>query len=323
MQNKIIENIVNNINENSCFLITSHINPDGDSLGSQLAFYHLLRQCGKYTQIVNMDSGPTLYRFLPGIDQITDKVIQEDKFDAVFVLDCSSIYRTGEVERYLKKIQVPIINIDHHPDNDYFGDINWVDTKASSVGEMIFYLTETGGLKLSKEISVCLYTAILTDTGSFNYANTTAQTYKITAQLVECGVRPEEIARKVYQSRSVASVRLLGYVLSNLQLGSKGRLCWGKITTDMLRKAQAKLKDTEEFVSYLRSILGVEVAVLFMEDISRDKIRVNFRSKGKVDVSKIAHELGGGGHPCASGAILNGTLDEVIEKVLSKIREYL
>jgi len=349
MKNKTIEDIIKVINDGERFLITAHINPDGDSIGSQLGLYHMLKQQGKQVRIMSAGKTPVNYRFLPGSRQIeTQGSVKRlsvsgkytgDKFDVVFALDCGGISRTGSVEQYIRKIRtkksgLKVINIDHHHDNDCFGDINWVDSAASSTGELIFTLSKTAGFKILKKTALCLYTAILTDTGSFNYANTSACTYIAAADLIETGIRPEEIAARVYQNRSVASIRLLGYVLSGLQLSDHGRLAWLKVTPDMFKKARAKEEDTEDFVNYPRSVRGVEVAVFFRQIASDNKIRVNFRSKGKVDVSKIARKFGGGGHRRASGCILShddcvckgtspASIDIVIDKVVKEIRKHL
>ena len=348
MNNKIINEIIKVVEQGKRFLITAHINPEGDSLGSQLGLYHCLKQLNKDVCILNADPVPPNYRFLPGSKQIeilpantkaaklkevsprpVGNRCKAPNFDAIFVLDCSAAYRSGDVEDYIKKNKTgqrkgTVVNIDHHHDNDYFGDINWVDPGASSAGEMIFCLSKAMGLELTRKKAVCLYTAILTDTGSFNYSNTSSETYKIAGRLVEAGVQPKDIAVKVYQRRSAASVRLLGYALSGLELSNSGRLGWIKVTPQMLKKAGAAEKDTEDFVNYPRTISTVEAAVFFRQIAGDDYIRVNFRSKNKVDVSKVARKFGGGGHARASGCkIKAGDLDAVITKVIKEIRKYL
>ena len=318
---KDLSEILDVFRKHFSFLITSHENPEGDNIGSQLALASLLRELGKESHIRNADPVPTNLLFLPGSKDISNDLTPVPSFEVAVVLDCGELGRVGKVEPLVKKASL-IVNIDHHLSNPGFGHINYVDAKAAAVGEMLFDFFSPLGIKIGKERATCLYTAIVADTGSFQYENTSPHTHAVAAMLLQEGIDPSWISEKVFQSRPVSAYRLLALVLSNLTLSEDGRIAGAFLTRDMYQKAGAREDDTEGFVEHLRSIQGVEAAILFFEE-EDGTVRVSFRSRGEADVSAAAREFGGGGHRNAAGCTITGKLDEVREKVIQEIRRRL
>jgi len=319
-----MKKILEAIKKHKRFIITAHVNPEGDSLGSQLAMYELVRAFGKEAVILDSDPCPEHYLFLPNTAAISNDVQAEIDFDAAIVVDCPTLKRTGKVEDVIKKKGVPIINIDHHVSNENFGDVNWVDPDASSAGEMIFKLFKEANVILTKEVALCLYIAILTDTGSFNYENTSGATHEITGELLGYGLEPAVVSGSVYERRSISDIKLLGKVLSTIKMNKTGDVAYLEVTSKMLKETGADLSKSEGLINYARSIDHVKVAIIFKEDLkSPGKINISFRSKGDADVNKIASSFGGGGHMKASGCTIEGTLADAENKVLSKVEEFL
>jgi phosphoesterase RecJ-like protein len=307
------------------FLITAHTNLEGDALGSELAFYRLVRKMGKSALIVNEDSLPYGYDFLPDKDKINrlDRYARRFKFECLAVLDCSDLRRTGEVYR-LNSGHKPILNIDHHISNEKFGQVNWVEPYASSCAEMVFKLYKKLGVPLDRESATCLYTGIMADTGSFRYPNATASTHRIAAELLKFKLDIPFIYKNVYENIPFADMQLLIKILPCIRREAKGRLAWCTIRQSLLRNKKLSFDLTEHILSFARAIKDVEVVALFKKNLGvKDEIRVNLRSQGKVDVNKIASCFGGGGHRTASGATIHGKLDSVRKKVLAKIKENL
>jgi len=216
-----------------------------------------------------------------------------------------------------------VINIDHHVSNENFGRYNWVDTGRSSVGEMVFELFKAFKLKVDYDDAVAMYVAIMTDTGSFKYTNTTARTHRVTAELIEAGVRPYDIYGRIYETSSLQDTSLLGEALQTLKVSDDGKIAWLWVTKEMLKKTKASLEGTEGIINFARSIEGSEIAILFRETGTENRIKVSFRSKGNVDVNKLAGSFGGGGHATASGCTVFGKIEEVEKKVLDKAQEIL
>lgn len=309
------------------FLITSHVNLEGDSLGSQLAMKELLIGMGKSAYILDSDPVPGHYKFLPGADRISNDFNKIADFDAAIVLDCPTLKRAGKASKVIKEKARPVINIDHHISNERFGDINWIDPHASSAGEMVYRLYKKTGVNLTKEVALSLYIAILTDTGSFNYDNTSSVTHEIAGELLGYGLDPALVSESVYERRSVEDIRLLTLVLDTLKINKDGTVAYMEVTRKMLKETSADMAKSEGLINYARSIDKVRVAVLFKEDPKeKDKINVSFRSKGNgevIDVNKIASVFGGGGHTKASGCIVSGTLEEAKKKVLAEVDKAL
>ena len=320
-----LKKVVANIKNNQNFLITSHTNLEGDALGSELAFYNLLKKLGKNATVINEDRLPYGYDFLPYKNKLIKFKgnLKNIEFDCFVVLDCSDLSRTGEVYR-LNSGQKPILNIDHHISNQKFGNINWVESQASSCSEMIYKLYQALRLALDRDTAILLYTGILTDTGSFRYSNATSFTHKAISELLKFNLDIPQIYKSIYENIPFPDMKLLTRILPGIRQEAKGRVVWFQVKRDMLRNKKLFFDLSEHVLSFGRAIKDAQVVVLFKENLGvKNEIRVNFRSQGNVDVNKIAQFFGGGGHKTASGATIHGKIDEVRKKVLAKIKESL
>ena len=304
------------------FLITSHINPEGDAIGSQAAMACLLRKLGKKFVMLDDSPVPKLLRFMRGTEDISKEMPHNFNYQAVIIMDSPDLARIGRVNDYIKKDSV-IINIDHHISNVNFGKYNWVEPDYSSTGEMVYDLFKAFKVKIGMDEAVALYAAIMTDTGSFRYSNTSSKTHRITAELIDIGVKPYEMHSRIYETSSIQDTNLLGEALQTMKITDDGKIAWLWVTKEMLKKTNASLEGTEGIINFGRSIGGVEIAVLFRETGTKDRVKVSFRSKGAVDVNKLAGYFGGGGHPAASGCSVLGKIEEVEKKVLEKAKEML
>jgi bifunctional oligoribonuclease and PAP phosphatase NrnA len=296
--------------------ILSHEDPDGDAIGSSLGAYFGLLGLKKDLTVLNPDPLPSHLAFLPGSEKI-ETAISHRPFDLYLVLDCGDRSRVGTL---LASPRGPIVNIDHHESNGRFGDLNWVEERASSTGELMYRLLfERMGLPLSEAAATNLYTAILTDTGSFRFSNTSPRALRIAASLLKMSQPPDFIASQLYEDKNLGQLRVLGAVLSSIEVEEEGKIAWGLITQEMLSRGPIALEETEGFVNFPRSIRGVEVAAVFKE-VGFREYRLSLRSKGAVDVGKVAAAFHGGGHHNASGCSLSGGFPEVKEQVLEEIR---
>jgi phosphoesterase RecJ-like protein len=319
-----IKEVAGAIKKYNGYIITSHINIEGDAIGSELALLHLIRQLGKSAVIVNDNYVPDRYRFLPG----WDKIIVGDNgklkgYENIITVDCPTIERSGKIAQLVYNSKIKI-NIDHHISNVNFGDFNWVDLKASSCGEMIFNLYKELGLSISEEVATILYVAILTDTGSFRYDSTTSKTHQIAGELVRLGVKSDKIAEKVYGTKTLGDIELLSKALSTVKTADNGRIAYMHVTKKMLNETDTTPDRTDGFINFAKDVGGSEISIFFREDIEdAKKIHVGFRSKGSADVNMLANKFGGGGHPKASGCLITGNLEKVIKKVLKVAEEFL
>ena len=296
-------------------ILFTHRDPDGDAIGSMISLYVALKKLRKKVDMFSSDPVPEMYRFLPHSELVKTKLPKRPVFDLAIVSDCGGIDRIdGGFD--VRTMVRTVINIDHHPDNTRFGDVNIVES-ISSVSEIIFSLLKKMKVKITKEIAECLYVGIMTDTGNFRYDYTTADTFAVARELIKTGIEFSNIAMKVYESKTLPSVKILGYAMYNLETTKSGRVAWTVLSKKQMDEVGAKSEDLTGLVDTLRSVRGVEVAILFREE--EDGIKVNFRSKYKVNVSKIAGKLGGGGHVRASGAILDTSLEQAKKKVLSEV----
>jgi bifunctional oligoribonuclease and PAP phosphatase NrnA len=311
-----LEQVLDSINQRSEFVLTSHARPDGDAIGSLLALSAILQKMGKTAEIVMSDSVPVIYKPLPESDTIIHAAQVNGRYEAAILLECDSVQRTrlqGLDKHFL-------INIDHHVTAKPFAHVNWIDSCACATAEMVFRLGKAAGVRITPAIATCLYTAVLTDTGSFCYSPTNAHTFELARQLVEHGADPARIAQNVYFSSPTSKMRLLGAALSRLH--REGPITWMTVTHDDMDRCGALEEDCEGLVNYALGIAGVEVAMFFRE-ISNHRVRVSIRSKGAVNVSGIAEAFGGGGHQCASGFSVEGPLDAAIDRVLEALRKNL
>jgi len=305
--------VLQEIQQRRRFLVTSHARPDGDAIGSTLALAHILRKMGKSAEIVLGDPVPLLYHPLPGSETIVRSTQVNGDYDAVIILECDSVQRTrlhGLENQFL-------INIDHHASSRPFANINWIDPSAVATAELIFRLAQAAQVKITPEIATCLYTAVLTDTGSFCYAPTNACTFELAKFLVEHGADPGKIAQSVYFSSPMSKMCLLGAALSRLE--RDGEIAWMSVTRHDMERFGALEEDCEGLVNYALSIAGIEVAIFFRE-VAHERIRVSIRSKGAVNVADIAQKFGGGGHECAGGFSTEGPVEEAARRVLAELR---
>lgn len=324
---RTIESIAKSIKKFNRFLITSHINPEGDSLGSQLAMADLLKNLGKDFVILDNDKVPGHWRFLPNVELIRNpecrNLPKSSSFDAAIVLDCPNLARCGKVKKAVKKTGC-IINIDHHVSNERFGDLNWIEKDASSVGEMIYRLYKKLNCKIRKEAALCMYIALLTDTGSFNYSNTSSVTHEIVSELLGYGIEPCDISKNVYENKTFGEIKLLSKVLSSLKTIENGRIAYIVVRKKLFEETKTQSSACENFINFARSIKGVKVAVSFREDIKKkDIFHVSFRGAGEVDVNKLASSFGGGGHKNASGCTMRGNFEEIKRNILKRAKSEL
>ncbi len=300
------------VRESSSIVLTTHRNPDGDGIGSQIALFHGLRLLGKQVTMHNRDGVPRIYRFLNGSELVGagDWHGASAAGDLVISLDSGSQQRLGLPSSFFEGAR--LANLDHHASNTHFGDHVVVDPRYCATGAMVFDFLLAMEIPIEAEIAQALYTSVMTDTCGFRLASVDASVHRLAAELVECGARPWNIAMHVYESRSLASVRLLGLCLQSLALHDGGRSAWIAVTTEMYRETGADVEDTEGLIDYARGIEGVEVAVLIRADeAERGCWKISFRGKSHADVGRLAASLGGGGHPHAAGCRMRGELEEV------------
>lgn len=306
------------------FILTTHINPDGDGLGSEIALAEYLKSAGKQATIINKSPMANNYKFLDPFHEIL--VYEEAKHqqlleeaEVFLILDISDWARLKEVGTFIKEASSRKICIDHHHCPYQFTELDMIDSKVSSTGELVFDLLEELGATVNQRIADAIYTCILTDTGSFRFSNTTPRAHQIAAELIEFGVNSRKIYESVYEQNSSAKMRLLGMILQKLSFDCSGTLAWFNITQKMLEQTGASSWDTEGFADFPRSIEGVEVSLMFTE-IEPNRTKVSFRSKGRIVVNSLAMKLGGGGHEFASGALLEYPLRESNAIVLEEAR---
>ena len=310
--------IVDLIQQNQNFLIIGHIRPDGDCLGSCLGLYEALRILGKNARFYTAGPVPVFLSYLPHFEKIETAYPADIPFDAILCVDTSDADRVHQGFQPTGTFAV----IDHHISNPNFGTINWVDGAATAAAEMVYFLVQALGVSITPEIATCLYTGMMTDTGGFRFGNTKEITFKVASDLVACGANPAKIAEYVFDSRSPATVKITSLVLSTLNYEFGGRFVWNSITQEMIRSTGDDEAEPEGLSSEMRSIRGVDVAVLFYES-PEGFTRIGFRSRGLVNVSELASLLGGGGHKSASGAYIEAPFDVTKERALGVIRDYL
>jgi len=306
--------------------LSTHMNADGDGCGSEAALARLLAQRGLDVRIVNPTPWPELFSFLLG-DDVRDETAKGAaalrNIDLLIVLDISDVKRLGALAETVRGLQVPRLVIDHHIASDEpAGDILLTDVTACATGELVYDLARTLGYEITPSIAQAMYTAILTDTGSFRFSNASPRCHAIAAELLDAGVDPEDMYVRVYASAPPGRLRLLSEVLSTLGVDESLGLTWLSMNAGALEKHGVRQEDLDGIVEQARSIAGTRMA-LFFRDLGYGKVKVSFRSTGEVDVNAFARQFGGGGHAKASGALIPGSLDEVRERVIAAAREFL
>ena len=309
-----IRQIVEAIHARQRFVLSSHSRPDGDSIGSQLAMAYALRALGKDVEVINADPAPPPLMAFPGVPDIRIALHADGEFDAAIIMECGDLTRTGVrgLERFF------VVNIDHHPGNSGFGQINWFDASAAACGEMVFDVVCALGVSLTVEMATHIYLAILTDTGSFHYSSISPRTFDICREALEAGVDPVLVARQVYDSNNMGRLKLFGAVLSAMQIDQTGRIAIVYLDHEMAREAGGTYEDTEGLINLPLTVKEIQAVVFFKQD-QGDQYRVSMRSKSEIDIAAVAKQFGGGGHKNAAGCTVSGPIDELRKLFLEKL----
>lgn len=308
------------IRSNSTFLLTTHEGPDGDAIGSSLAFASFLRSIGKDVTVHYQDPVPELYRFLPGTDSVLAHIPDKD-YDVACVLDIGERKRAGSEFCSFTRVK-KTINLDHHLSCDSFGDYNLIDPQAAATGVLVHRIISDYGYKIDLDTALCLYVAILTDTGCFRYSNSNKEAFMVAGEMIECGVNAWDVAEQLYENQPQKRLELLARCLPTLEVFKGGQAASVTVDLDMYAATNADAELTDGFVNYPRSIRGVEVAIFFRQ-LDALKWKIGFRSKGKVNVAAFSKAMGGGGHHNAAGCTVEGTLADVKAAVYRVVEDSL
>jgi len=337
-----MEKVIRQLKKSDRVLIASHVNPDGDAIGSLIAMGLALDAWNKKTTLYNESKIPTVYRFLPSVDRIVSKLEIEHSewmYDTVIVLDCCNLQRIGSLGSELESgraggacrsplASCRIINIDHHITNECFGDLQLIDESACATAEIVCRLIKRMAVPISRAIAASIYTGILTDTGSFRFSNTNKAAFEICDEMVAVGVDPYNVAKNVYGTYSLGRIKLLNRTLDSIEISCNGKLSMMTVTRDMLDETGTDAEDTDGLIHYARRIRDVRIAVLIQEcqngkkpdapllpgsesGSRKKKFHVSLRSDGSVDVSAIAADFGGGGHYTAAGFNIESSMSEL------------
>ena len=318
---QVIDRILEVIREHATFCIVGHIRPDGDCIGSQLGLALALKNEDKRVTVWNQDSIPQKYKFL-NAEGLFEKPRRGEKFDCVIATDCASFERLGKAGECIGDRKI-LVNIDHHQSNPRYGDVNWVSPREPSTGELIYRLLKVARWPITKPIADLLFTAISTDTGSFQYPNTRPGTFHAGAELVTRGANLAKICDEVYQSYPLSRAKLLKHVYSKFRLADNDRIAWLWLKKSDFARTGSESDDTEGLIDHIRAIEPVVVACVF-EEVEPELTRISLRSKNaKVNVNEIAAQFGGGGHPAAAGARIAGKPLSVQRKVIAAIKKAL
>ncbi|UOF89395.1 bifunctional oligoribonuclease/PAP phosphatase NrnA [Fodinisporobacter ferrooxydans] len=302
------------------FMILVHVRPDGDAIGAALACAHMLSHLGKSCRLVHESAIPVKYQFLPLSDRF--EVFEAiSPVEAVIAVDCGDRKQMGKGIQAIG-VDTQLLNIDHHRTNDRFGTVNLVDMEAAATCQILYHLAKTLDVPFFPELAVCIYTGILFDTGGFRYSNTTQEIHAIGAEMIAAGVSPYDVSDRVLETFTWPQLQLLKECLPTIQRDDSGKLAWIVTTRHVLELTKAREDECEGLVDFARNIEGVEVGVAFRES-GDGRIKVSLRSKYYVDVSEIAVEFSGGGHARAAGCMVEGSLKEVMEKVLTAVQTRL
>lgn len=312
------------IKKHKVFLITTHVNPEADGIGAELAFFYLLKKLGKNGFIINESKVPAECEFLPGIKHIQplSRKTKRKKFDCGVFVDCSASLRSPRVAELTEGR--PLLNIDHHRSNTRFASVNWVDPNASSACEMVYRLYRKLKVPVDKDAAVMLYAGITVDTGSFHYSNTSVLTHRIAASLIEKGISVSWVYNKLFENSSFNDIKWLGRILLTVERDAAGKIVWAQIPRERLKQKLSAADTAESVLGLLRSIKGVELSMIFKEALNKkNQVRINFRSQTTFDCNRLASCFGGGGHRNASGATVRGGLVEVKEKVIQYAKKLM
>jgi len=309
-------------------ILITHCNPDGDGIGAQQALYEVLSAAGKHVRMHNRDGVPRIYQFLnySGLvsqgDWVEPASATTAPADMIIALDCGAFGRLGMPESFFAGAK--LLNIDHHASNKCFGDINMVDARYCATGAMIFDLIVAMGATLTAASATAMYTAVMTDTASFRLSSATAPIYRLAADLIDAGAKPWPVAVRVYESRSLAALKMMTACLNTLEMRNEGKSAWIYVTQSIYDETGADVEDTEGLIDYARSIDGAEVAIFIrIDERDPNRWKISFRGKTWANVGNLAAELGGGGHAYAAGCVLKGSLSEVCDQVQQAVNRVL
>jgi phosphoesterase RecJ-like protein len=300
-------------------MVLGHKDADGDTLGCSLAFGEALRRQGKQVSIVMPQPLSQKYAWMPGFDQVAERPAEGSNIELVLFFDAGNLARTGKAAEHIAE-SATIVNVDHHPSNSRFGDVNIIDPDASAVGQMVLDMLEHFGWEITPTMAMNLYTALMTDTGGFRHENTTPRALCDAARLGLLGANPAHVASMVYKTRPLTTLKLSGLSIASLEVELDGRLVWARVTRRMLREAGAAMAESEDIIDTLNSLGGLEVAIIFKE-IGARLTKISVRSRGAVDAAALCGQFGGGGHVRAAGAEIQLRLDDAVPTVLEAARE--
>lgn len=313
---KKVDKFIERILKARRFLLTTHANPDGDGLGSQMAMHFYLKKVGKESHVINPGPTPAKFRAVDprGEIRVFHLGAKLPKVDEIFIFDTNDVRMLGPMAAPVQALGAPIAFIDHHVPEAVKLDEHLIDEQYAATGELVFTLLRGLRADIDEEMARALYVAIVTDTGSFRFKRTSPRTHQVAAELLQRGVLPERVFRDVYSRDSLAKVKLLGYLLDNLHTTPDGRIAWMTVPKALRDKYGATVEDTESYVNQLGYVQGVDIAMLFREE-DDGKIKVSLRGMGEIAVVGLAKEFGGGGHRHAAGMRVSAPLDEVVRKV--------
>lgn len=317
-----LSEIANTIRERDSFLLVGHIIPDGDCIGSLLGLYLGLISIGKKVSMLLQDSVPDTYAYLMGSDKVLSPADPTPPCEVVIYVDCSDFDRCGEGVRKIIPASAYSICLDHHGSNPGFASLNYIDPEAAATAEIIYQLLCMLQLDINADIAKALYAGLVQDTGSFKHSSTTPRSFRIAADLLEKGVDLAQTKIELFESKSRAEVLLLARALEGLEFSPDGRIAWMTLSQEAIQSAGADNLHPEGIINYTMMVNGVEVGLLFRE-IKPGEIKVGFRSKSQFDVAEFAAGFGGGGHRQAAGASMTGTIEEVQERILTRLREVM
>ncbi len=318
MNEDILRQVADKIRASQRIIISSHLRPDGDSICTALGLALIFEALGKEVLLINHDPTPHPFNLTPDISRIRLGQIYPEPCDCLILLECASVERSGQkdLDGYY------LINIDHHYTNDYYAPLNWVDPQASAVGEMAFFLAQELKVKLSPAMADHLYCAIVSDTGGFQFSNTNARTFRVCHHLVEAGANPVRISEFLFNNYTPEKIKLLGLVLSTLQMNPRGNIATITMFHSFLDRLGLKEVDTEDITTLARAIRGVDL-VLFFKEIDRYTFRVSVRSRGQINAAALAEHFGGGGHVHAAGFTVHGPYECLIQEIPQKVEKLL
>lgn len=317
------EEIAKVIEQNQSFLVISHMNPDGDAIGSTIALGSVLEKLGKTVYMRNQDGVPRSLEFLPGCEAVKTPESEPLEVDVVFALDCATQPRLGDGSLALGAKAKLTVVIDHHKTNTCYGDLNYIDAGSPATGQILYQLFQSQGYEITDVARDNIYVAVSTDTGSFRYRGTTSATYQMAADLVDRGLDISDINEATYERSPLRRVQLLGELLNTLTVSPCGRIADWRLLQDVKDKLELLPDDSEEMINHIRAIEGVVIAISF-EDVPGDNVRVSLRSKSDdYDVSEIAQVFGGGGHARAAGIRMEAPISEAREKLLAEVNKVI